>query len=91
MTLKKKFLVVCGATASGKTSFAVSLAQKLGGEVVSADCMLVYKRMNIGTAKPTADEMQGVRHHMIDVAEPTEKYSVADYENAALPVCEGLF
>ena len=91
MTLKKKFLVVCGATASGKTSFAVSLAQKLGGEVVSADCMLVYKRMNIGTAKPTADEMQGVRHHMIDVAEPTEKYSVADYENTALPVCESLF
>lgn len=91
MTLKKKFLVVCGATASGKTSFAVSLAQKLGGEVVSADCMLVYKRMNIGTAKPTADEMQGVCHHMIDIAEPTEKYSVSDYENAALPICENLF
>ncbi len=91
MSLKKKFLVVCGATASGKTSFAVSLAQKLGGEVVSADCMLVYKRMDIGTAKPTAEEMRGVRHHMIDVAEPTEKYSVSDYEKAALPVCESLF
>ena len=91
MTLKKKFLVVCGATASGKTSFAVSLAKKLGGEVISADCMLVYKRMNIGTAKPTEEEMQGVRHHMIDVAEPTEKYSVSDYENAALPICENLF
>ena len=89
--MKKKFLVVCGATASGKTSFAVSLAQKLGGEVVSADCMLVYKRMNIGTAKPTAEETRGVRHHMIDVAEPTEKYSVSDYEKAALPVCESLF
>ncbi len=91
MSLKKKFLVVCGATASGKTSFAVSLAQKLGGEVVSADCMLVYKRMNIGTAKPTAEETRGIRHHMIDVAEPTEKYSVSDYEKAALPVCESLF
>ena len=91
MRLKKKFLVVCGATASGKTSFAVSLAQKLGGEVVSADCMLVYRRMNIGTAKPTEEERRGVPHHMIDVAEPTERYSVADYESAALNVCENLF
>ena len=91
MRWKQKFWVVCGATASGKTSFAVSLAQKLGGEVVSADCMLVYRRMNIGTAKPTEEERRGVPHHMIDVAEPTERYSVADYESAALNVCENLF
>ncbi len=82
----KKVLVVCGATASGKTDFAVRMAKRLSGEVISADCMLVYKGLDIGTAKPTAEEMQGVRHHMIDVVQPAESYSVGDYEKAALPV-----
>ena len=66
-----KTLAVCGATASGKTGFAVDIAEKIGGEVVSADCMLVYKGLDIGTAKPTREEMRGVVHHMIDVAQPT--------------------
>ena len=86
----KKVLVVCGATASGKTDFAVRMAKRLSGEVISADCMLVYKGLDIGTAKPTAEEMQGVRHHMIDVVPPAESYSVGDYEKAALPVLEKL-
>ena len=74
-----KTLAVCGATASGKTGFAVDIAEKIGGEVVSADCMLVYKGLDIGTAKPTREEMRGVVHHMIDVAQPTQNYSVSEY------------
>ena len=72
-------LVICGPTASGKTALAVALAQILNGEVVSADSMQVYRGMDIGTAKPTAEEMQGVPHHMLDVADPGEDYSVARY------------
>lgn len=88
--MEKKVLVVCGATASGKTGFAVEMAKALGGEVISADSMLIYRGMDIGTAKPTAEEMQGVPHHMIDVALPTQNFSVSDYESAALPVCEKI-
>ncbi len=86
----KKVLVVCGATASGKTGFAVEMAKRLGGEVVSADCMLVYRGLNIGTAKPTEEEKGGIVHHMIDVAEPTRSYSVGDYEESALPIVENI-
>lgn len=78
-----KTLVVCGPTASGKTGFAVSLARLIGAEIISADCMLVYKRLNIGTAKPAKEEMGGIVHHMIDVAEPTESFSVSDYAKGA--------
>lgn len=85
-----KTLVVCGATASGKTGFAVDMAERLGGEVVSADCMLVYKGLNIGTAKPTPEEMRGIAHHMIDVAEPSQNYSVSDYEKGAEAVFSSL-
>ena len=86
----KKILVVCGPTASGKTDFAVQMAKRLNGEVVSADCMLVYRQLNIGTAKPTLAEMGGVPHHMIDILEPNESFSVSDYERRALPICERL-
>ena len=89
--MKRKLLAVCGPTASGKTAFAVKLAKRLGGEVVSADCMLVYRGLDIGTAKPSEEEKEGVPHHMIDVALPTGKYSVADYEQGALAVCEKLW
>ncbi len=82
--------VICGPTASGKTSFAVELALWLGGEVISADCMLVYKGMDIGTAKPTEDEMRGVPHHMIDLLSPKEPFSVSDYTERALPLCDRL-
>ena len=67
-------ICIAGPTASGKTAFAVALAKELNGEVVSCDSMQVYRRMNIGTAKPTEEEMQGVPHHMLSVAEPDEDF-----------------
>lgn len=86
----KNVIVICGATATSKTKFAVALAEKLNTEVVSADCMLVYRGLDIGTAKPTKEEMRGVPHHLIDVAAPNERFSVGDYRTAALPVTERL-
>ena len=73
--------IIClaGPTASGKTALAVELAKEFDGEVVSCDSMQVYRRMDIGTAKPTKEEMQGIPHHMIDVASPEEDYSVSRY------------
>jgi len=85
-----KVLVVCGPTASGKTALGVELALRLGGEVVSADSMQVYRRMNVGTAKPTAEEMRGVPHHMLDVAEPWEDYSAARYVEGASACVEEI-
>ena len=73
----KPIVCIAGPTASGKTAFAVAMAKELNGEVVSCDSMQIYRRMDIGTAKPTADEMQNIPHHMIDVAEPDEDFSVS--------------
>ena len=78
-----RIVVVTGPTASGKTALSVALAHALDGEVVSADSMQVYRGMDIGTAKPTSEEMDGIRHHMLDVAEAGERYSVSRYEQAA--------
>ena len=78
-----KILVINGPTASGKTALAVELALRHYGEVVSADSMQIYRRMDIGTAKPTPAEMRGVPHHMIDVADPEEDFSVARYVEMA--------
>ncbi len=85
-----KVLVVCGATASGKTALSIDCAKKLNTEIISADSMLIYKGLNIGTAKPTEEEKNGVTHHLIDVALPTESFSVSDYEKMALPIVERL-
>lgn len=85
-----RVLVICGPTASGKTSLAVECARALDTEIISADSMLVYKGLDIGTAKPSASERKGVVHHLIDVAEPTESFSVSDYERLALPVVQSL-
>ena len=85
-----KLLVICGPTASGKTALAVALAKATGGEVVSADSMQIYRRMDIGTAKPTAEEMDGVPHHMLDVADPGEDYSVARYVEEAAACVEDI-
>ena len=85
-----RVIVVGGATASGKTALAVALAEKYDGEVISADAFLVYRGLNIGTAKPTAAERRGIVHHMIDVAEPTCDFSVSDYERMALPVLKDV-
>nr|MDD6335939.1 tRNA (adenosine(37)-N6)-dimethylallyltransferase MiaA [bacterium] len=78
-----KTLILAGPTASGKTAAAVELALALGGEVVSADSAQVYCGMDIGTAKPTAQEMRGVPHHMLSVADPKDPYSLADYRRQA--------
>lgn len=88
--MKPNILVICGPTASGKTALAVELALRLDGEVVSADSMQVYRGMDIGTAKPTAQEMRGVPHHMLDIAGPAENYSVARYVAEAVPVVDGI-
>ncbi len=85
-----KVFVICGATASGKTALSVACAKAFNGEIISADSLLVYKGLNIGTAKPTLDEREGIPHHMIDVVEPTQSFSVSDYEEMALPIVERL-
>ncbi len=80
---KIKILAVVGPTASGKTAVSVELAKRLGGEVVSCDSMQVYRRMNIGTAKPTEEEMSGIVHHLIDAVEPDAPFSCAEYVTMA--------
>lgn len=83
MTQKPRIYAVVGPTASGKSALALEIAKRYGGEIVSCDSMQLYRRMNVGTAKPTADEMAAVPHHLIDVAEPTESFSAADYVTLA--------
>ena len=83
MQNKKRIIAVVGPTASGKSALALELAKRYGGEIVSCDSMQIYKRMNIGTAKPTEDELLSVRHHLIDVAEPFENFSCEDYVHLA--------
>jgi hypothetical protein len=81
--MQPKILVITGPTATGKTAQSVALAKRIGGEIVSADSMQIYKYMDIGTAKPTTEEMAGVPHHMLGVITPFENYSVARYVEAA--------
>ena len=83
-------ICIAGPTASGKTGLGVELAKEFNGEVVSCDSMYVYRRMNIGTAKPTIEEMQGIVHHMIDVAEPDEDFSVSRYCQMAAPIVDDI-
>lgn len=83
-------ICIAGPTASGKTALAVELAKVTNGEVVSCDSMQVYKGMDIGTAKPTQQEMQGVVHHMLDVAEPWEDFSVSRYCEMASPIVDDI-
>ncbi len=81
--MKSKVIVIVGPTASGKTAVSIELAKKINGEIISADSMQIYKYMDIGTAKPTADEMQGIKHYMLDIVEPDETYNVAKYKKMA--------
>lgn len=80
---KPKVIVIGGPTASGKTLLSIELAKKINGEIISADSMQIYKDMNIGTAKPSLEEMQGIKHYLIDVVSPEERFSVADYKKQA--------
>ena len=83
-------ICIAGPTASGKTALAVELAKELCGEVVSCDSMQVYRRMDIGTAKPTVEERQGIPHHMIDVCDPTDDFSVGRYCDMAAPIVDDI-
>ena len=85
-----RIVIICGPTATGKTKLGVALAKALDGEVVSADSMQVYRHMAIGTARPTPEEMEGVPHHMMAVAEPEEAFSVARYVAEATPVVDDI-
>ncbi len=78
--MKNKIIIIAGPTAVGKTSISIDLARKLNAEIISADSMQIYKGMDIGTAKITESEKQGIVHHMIDIIEPSEQFSVADYK-----------
>lgn len=90
MCKKIPLLVVCGPTASGKTAAAVTLAKKFRGEVISADSMQIYKHMDIGTAKPALDETCGIPHHLLDILEPSENFSLAAYVKLAGEAIAGI-
>ena len=83
-------ICIAGPTASGKTALAVELAKRFNGEVVSCDSMQIYRRMDIGTAKPFPEERQGIPHHMIDVADPNEDFSVSRYCEMAGPIVDDI-
>ena len=85
-----RIICIAGPTASGKTSFAVRLAKELDGEVISCDSMQIYKYMDIGTAKPTQEEMDGIPHYMLSVAEPWEDFSVSRYCEMASPIIDDV-
>ena len=81
-----KIICIAGPTASGKTALSIAMAKQLSGEIISCDSMQIYKGMDIGTAKPTKEEMDGIPHHMLDVAEPWEDFSVSRYCEQADPI-----
>lgn len=83
-------IVICGPTASGKTALSIELAEKINGEIVSADSMQIYKDMNIGTAKPTVEEMKDIKHYLIDCVSPAVRYSVADFKRDAIYALEEI-
>lgn len=87
---KPKVLVICGPTASGKTGLSIEIAKRIGGEIISADSMQIYKDMDIGTAKVTKDEMKGIKHYMIDFLSPEERYSVAQFKEDAEKAIEEI-
>jgi len=87
---KPKIIVICGPTASGKTGLSIELAKKINGEIISSDSMQIYKDMNIGTAKPTIEEMDGIKHYLLDFVSPDKRYSVADFKKDATRAIEKI-
>ena len=87
---KPKVIVICGPTASGKTSLSISLAKKINGEIVSCDSMQIYKEMDIGSAKPTVEEMQEIKHYLVDFVSPEKRYSVSEYKDDASKAIEEI-
>lgn len=90
MSNKPKIVVICGPTASGKTKLGIDVANKLNGEIISCDSMQIYKDMDIGTAKPTAEEQAQAVHHLVDFVEPDKRYSVADFKKDAENVIKDI-
>ena len=90
MKNKPKVIVIGGPTASGKTALSIELAKKINGEIISADSMQIYKYMDIGTAKPTKDEMQGIKHYLLDFVSPDERFSVSDFTKLANEAIEEI-
>ncbi|MBE6587502.1 MAG: tRNA (adenosine(37)-N6)-dimethylallyltransferase MiaA [Ruminococcaceae bacterium] len=88
--MKTKIIAVAGPTASGKTSLAIEIAKRVGGEVISNDSMQVYRGMEIGTAAPTLEEMDGIVHHMVGVCDPTDEFSCADYAERARRIIDDV-
>ena len=84
--MKYDSIIILGATATGKTGISIELAKQLNTEIINADSMYIYKDLSIGTAKPTLEEMQGIKHHIIDVASPEDDFNVIDYRNIAKTV-----
>lgn len=78
--MKPKVIVIAGPTASGKTALSIELAKQINGEIISSDSMQIYKDMDIGTAKVTKEEMQGIKHYLVDCISPEQRYSVSDFK-----------
>lgn len=87
---KPVIIAICGPTASGKTKLSIELAKNMGGEIVSCDSMQIYKYMNIGTAKPTEKEKCDIKHHMIDIVNPDERFSVMEYQKGAMDAIKDI-
>ena len=87
---KPKVIVICGPTASGKTALSIELAKKINGEIISSDSMQIYKDMDIGTAKPTKQEMQEIKHYLLNFVEPDQRYSVAQFKKDAEKAIEEI-
>lgn len=90
MTAKSKVIVIAGPTASGKTSLSIELAKKINGEIISADSMQIYKDMDIGTAKVTEEEKEGIEHYLVDFVEPDKRYTVSDFKKDAEKAIEEI-
>lgn len=88
--VKPKVIVIVGATASGKTAVSIELAKRINGEIISADSMQIYQHMNIGTAKPTIEEQEGIKHYLLDVVLPSEHFNVVKYKELAIKAIEEI-
>ena len=89
--MKKQIIIIAGPTAVGKTEYAIETAKAINGEIVSADSMQLYKYMDIGSAKPTVEELSQVKHYLVDEIDPREKFSVAQYQKLAKAAIREIF
>ena len=88
--MKPKVIVIAGPTASGKTALSIEVAKKVNGEIISSDSMQIYKEMDIGTAKVTKEEMQGIKHYLVDFVSPDQRYTVSSFKNDAEKAIEEI-